>query len=149
MLMKKKNIITVIVTVVFICLITYLIVQISLYYHPRMEISILYSDDSLDYSYPIPVIAILNESVLGMSEESKNDLRSFTKKMTQFQEMIIEKYEKPIKLDLNVRHENDKTIINYLGIACDKISKNIVDVNEEVVLDFIIDVKKITLIENF
>ncbi len=142
MIMKKKNRITVIVTVVFVCLITYFTYQIYLYYHPRLEISILHSADSLDFSYPVPVLVILNESVLGMSEESDNDLRNFTRKMTQFQEMIIEKYEKPIKLDFNVRHENDKTIINYSGTACDKISKNIVNVNEEVVLDFIVELRK-------
>ncbi len=44
--------------------------------------------------------------------------------------------------DFNVWHENDKTIINYSGTACDKISKNIVDVNEEVVLDFIVELRK-------
>lgn len=140
--MKKiKNGIIVLVILVFICMITYFGYQLYLYYNPELELCRLSSAESLDYSFSIPVIA-MKTSVFGMSEEMENELRNFTDKTAQFQEMIVTKYEKPIKLDFDIRYENGKTIIVYSGTACDKINKNIVEVDEEVVLEFIVKLRK-------
>ncbi len=133
---RTENGMLVFITAVFICLAAYFSYQLYLYYHPGLEMSMLHSD-----SFPVPVIA-MKESVFGMSKETDNDLRNFTEIMTQFQEMIIEKYEKSIKLDYDIAYENGKTIIVYSGTACDKVSKNVVDVNEEVVLDFIVELRE-------
>lgn len=139
-LKKIKNGIIVLVTAVFVCSITYFAYQLYLYYNPELELCELSPAESLDYSFSIPTIA-MKESVFGMSEEMENKLRNFTDKMIHFQEMIVTKYEKPIKLDFDIRYENGKTILVYSGTACDKSSKNLVEVNEEVVLDFIVKTK--------
>lgn len=140
--MKKiKNGIIVFVILVFICMITYFAYQLYLYYNPELELCKLSPAESLDYSFSIPTIAMKN-SVFGMSEEMENKLSDFTDKMAHFQEMIVTRYEKPIKLDFDTRYENGKTIIVYSGTACDKISKDIVEVDEEVVLDFIVKLHK-------
>lgn len=59
-------------------------------------------------------------------------------KMLEKQSELHEKYDAPADIKVSCKIDGEKTVITYSGTATDKSSGKTVDVNEEIVFDFIL-----------
>lgn len=73
-----------------------------------------------------------------LSAKNKNKLSLFTTETEKQEKDIYNNYGEPTHIEVDVKFENNQTIITYHGTATEKGTKKEVEYNEVVTLDFIL-----------